>query len=152
MQKYATFSLVTIIAIVTFIFIKNGSEHPIAPTGQSALNIAGDHLCIMSDRECTVNLDNQAFTISFVEPPQIEEESFVSVKSTASFSVEAGWIEGVNMYMGKTPVIRNAESTTSYEGLFFLGSCNLTQMEWQMTLVINKKTQPISVRFFTTVE
>ena len=41
------------------------------------------------------------------------------------------WIEGVNMYMGKTPII--FEQTPSV-GITFLGSCNLPEMKWRINI------------------
>ena len=88
--------------------------------------------------------------IDFTEQLVLEEMLTVKFTLPIGLEIEQVVIEGVNMYMGKLPVHfeppslesgtqsdRQAEKRT---GEFFLGSCHLSEMQWQMLITLRAKT------------
>ena len=113
-------------------------------------NIASVNACTIQNNSCEFTIDQQKFDVNFAQTPISEEEIRFTIRSHVDFELIDAWIEGINMYMGKSPVIVENAQPTRIDALFFLGSCNLKTMEWQMTLRLKNKTHPIQVRFFTT--
>jgi hypothetical protein len=80
-------------------------------------------------------------------PIQTEEEILLTISVPEGIVVSATWVEGVNMYMGKTPVIPENDHYTT-----FLGSCNLATMEWQLNINTKNKSDQLEtylVTFYT---
>ena len=74
-------------------------------------------------------IKDKSLTILFTQSPIVEEELFIVFESPERFQIKRAWIEGDNMYMGKTPILfENANKPNL--GLTFLGSCNLAEMKW----------------------
>lgn len=104
--------------------------------------------CNVGIKKCTFIKNGLAFSIEFMHKPVVEEELFIQFGLPSGWIVEQTWIEGINMYMGQTPVLfeKPAEKidnkeTIVWEGVTFLGSCNVSQMRWRLnTVVRNKKT------------
>ena len=105
--------------------------------------------CSIQNNSCEFTIDQQKFDVMFLTTPIPEEEIRFSIQSNREFELISGWVEGINMYMGKSPVIIESTTPTNVNALLFLGSCNLETMEWQITLNVKNKTHPIQVRFFT---
>jgi len=108
--------------------------------------------CTIQNNSCEFVIDQQNFNIKFAQTPIPEEEIRLVIRSNSQFTLTSAWVEGMNMYMGKSPVIAETVTPTEVEGIIFLGSCNLETMEWQITLNFENKTHPVQVRFFTTLE
>jgi hypothetical protein len=87
--------------------------------------------------------------VTFLKKPTTDEENRFSITSPTAFSLENSWVEGVNMYMGKTPVIVEQQNSQDTKALLYLGSCNLNSMEWQLILNLKHKAHPAVVRFTT---
>ncbi|WP_395343238.1 hypothetical protein PN836_002955 [Ningiella sp. W23] len=85
-------------------------------------------------------IENHTITVSFEQTPVSEEELFLNFELPETVKIEDIWIEGVNMYMGKTPVLFEDENAPN-RGVTFLGSCNLDEMQWQLKvqLSVNSK-------------
>ncbi|MDM7860837.1 hypothetical protein QTP81_09540 [Alteromonas sp. ASW11-36] len=150
MQKYTVLSATIILSIIAFIYINIAVQTDDSLTSD-ALTIAGLNGCSIQNNYCEFALDQQNFEVSLPEGAKIEEESFVNITSNQGFVIEAIWIEGVNMYMGRSPVIAEIIEDTRFNGLFFLGSCNTAKMEWVMKIQLAKKTHPVEVRFSTSM-
>ena len=93
--------------------------------------------CEVYAQKCTIDLEQGQLTIDF--PRQIVVEELLNVKFTLpqGLEIEQVVIEGVNMYMGKLPVhfeSLSSESSIHQIGEFFLGSCHLSNMQWQMLI------------------
>ena len=131
-------------AVISGIFLANVNQ---------SLNSSGE--CDMTLSACTLAVMNDEISVKFEQRPVQEEELFIRFDLPAQFSIEKAWIEGVNMYMGKTPVMFE-DDTQLDQGVTFLGSCNLETMEWVMHLNIKSNdTQEVSsvrLSFFTVNE
>ena len=97
-----------------------------------------NHDCNLSLEICEILLDGQNFSIEFEQKPVVEEELYIKFVIPTGWVIENAWIEGVNMYMGKTPVMFESPDNLS-QGITFLGSCNLAEMNWIMYVKVDQK-------------
>lgn len=137
---------ITVVAVLIFSINKSIQEPTVLPVNDIA-KVMG---CTIQNNRCEFNVDQQKFDVIFVEKPVPEEEVRFSISSNEDFNIENAWIEGIDMYMGKSPVIPELVEPSRLQAVFFLGSCNLRTMEWRMMLKFKQKTHPIEVRFTTT--
>jgi hypothetical protein len=94
--------------------------------------------CEVYAQKCSISLDQGQLSIDFPEQLVVEEMLNVHFTLPHGLEIEQVVIEGVNMYMGKLPVhfeTFDAESVTQ-TGEFFLGSCHLSTMQWQMLITL----------------
>lgn len=150
MQKYTVLGAAIILSILAFIYI-NPSDHTDDITTSNVLTIAGLNGCTIQNNYCEFVFDQQKFEVTFPKGAEVEEESFITITSDNRLMIESISIEGINMYMGRSPVIQTEASETSFTGVFFLGSCNLAEMQWNIKIQLAKKTHPVEVRFTTTL-
>jgi len=87
--------------------------------------------CELGTVPCVLLVNNQTLRVYFEHPPTPEEEMVINFDIPDGLRITKAWIEGVNMYMGKTPILfENANRLD--QGITFLGSCSLSEMRWQM--------------------
>lgn len=96
--------------------------------------------CQLQDTdECVLSVNNQRFSVQMLDTLQVEEELLVKLKFPARYRLEKSWIQGVNMYMGKTALsLKDSfsdETQTVSELTFFLGACSENKMKWQLVLI-----------------
>jgi hypothetical protein len=105
--------------------------------------------CDITASTCVTTVFEQPFSVTFNQAPITEEELFLTFEISTRLSIEKAWIEGVNMYMGKTPVLfENAKKLE--QAVTFLGSCNLAEMQWLLHVEIkNNATNKVALRVFT---
>lgn len=149
LKKQPIIAAFLITAIATFITIKTTGLLTERTTDDTQ-TIAGMNGCAIRNNYCEFLLDQQSFEVFFIDSPVVEEENRVRITSDRNFSIKGAWIEGINMYMGKSPVIIEASDNQSVEAIYFLGSCNLETMQWRMMIELGVKTHPFEVRFETT--
>lgn len=93
--------------------------------------------CILQNNKCELKQEDLKLGIVFNKEPVTEEEVFFNIALDEGWEIKRAWVEGVNMYMGKSPaVFENPKLPT--QGLFFLGSCNLEKMEWRLIIDVQK--------------
>jgi hypothetical protein len=94
---------------------------------------------ISGTSSCIIQRNNKKFSIKLSEKPKIEEEINLQLQYPISFELSKSWVQGVNMYMGRSAlVVKNTESnstTNITKALFFLGSCSEKNMLWQLVTV-----------------
>lgn len=76
--------------------------------------------------------------MEFEQSPIVEEELYINFSLDERWILEKTWLEGVNMYMGKTPLMFE-DANNSTRGVTFLGSCNLAEMQWRMYVQVREK-------------
>jgi hypothetical protein len=118
-------------------------------TTPAEFTIADENECVVQNNRCDFTIAKQKFELSFNQVPIPEEEISIQLASDQPFEFSKGWIEGVNMYMGKSPFIVESVSPNRIEGIMFLGSCNLNEMQWHLFLELKEKPHPVRVRFST---
>jgi hypothetical protein len=89
--------------------------------------------------ECVLIVEQQEFVAQMLQPAEVEEELRVKLLFPAVYRLEKSWIQGINMYMGRTALIpqtshSDAEVSIS-ELTFFLGACSENKMQWQLVLI-----------------
>ena len=106
--------------------------------------------CDLNLEKCTFVYGEDEISVNFLSPIVTEEEVFLAFELPPNVKLTKAWIEGVNMFMGKTPVIEEAGRYVT-----FLGSCNLDTMHWQLNMEIedeNGQVSSYSAVFYTNSE
>jgi hypothetical protein len=109
-----------------------------------------ENTCDLSREKCAFDFNGKKISVKFLSKIITEEEILLSIDLPDGLIVKEGWIEGVNMYMGKTPIIKQGN-----EFVTFLGSCNLAKMEWRLHFSVedeNGQVKNYSAAFYTTLE
>ena len=86
---------------------------------------------------------------TFSTMPEPEESVTLKILIPENQEIESAWIEGVNMYMGKIPVLLDNDGQGKWSGWFMLGSCSEPVMKWQLRLNIKDKGSPSYLYFVT---
>jgi len=95
--------------------------------------------CDLSLGKCTFVYGDNEISVNFLSPIVTEEEILLTFELPADTILTKAWIEGLNMFMGKTPIIEEAGRYVT-----FLGSCNLDRMDWQLNLMIENKNGQVT--------
>ncbi|MGB3726952.1 MAG: hypothetical protein WA981_14440 [Glaciecola sp.] len=144
-NKFIQVALFAALATTVFVMSSHNSVNNTLTTSES---------CVLTNNKCTFSIDEQILRIEFSQTPIAEEELYIKFYTDSAWSVQNAFVQGINMYMGKTPVL--FEKPDNFEdGVIFLGSCNLAEMHWQMTINLsNKKTANTKVLtvLFTTLQ
>jgi hypothetical protein len=61
--------------------------------------------CYLEKNNCVFGEESIDLSIIFRQKPVIEEELFVEILHASEQKISRAWIEGINMYMGKIPVM-----------------------------------------------
>lgn len=95
--------------------------------------------CELGTEPCALVVNNQILRVYFEHTPTPEEELLINFDIPKGLKITKAWVEGVNMYMGKTPILfENANRLN--QGITFLGSCSLSEMRWQMFIELQSVT------------
>jgi len=106
--------------------------------------------CDLNLGKCTFVYGDDEISVNFLSPIVTEEEVLLSLELPPNVKLTEAWIEGLNMFMGKTPVIEEAGRYVT-----FLGSCNLDTMQWQLNMKVEDKNGQVtsySAVFYTSSE
>lgn len=94
-------------------------------------------------------------SVTFEQQPITEEELFLVFDLDDSSSIVSAWVEGTDMYMGKTPVLFE-DPLKPLQAVTFLGSCNLQEMQWQLNVKVKNNATAevalIQLYFYTYAE
>ncbi|MEP1446880.1 MAG: hypothetical protein ABJK37_12275 [Paraglaciecola sp.] len=89
-------------------------------------------------QECIVLHSNQQISVRFLQAIEVEEELLLSVSVPSGTNIEQMWVQGINMYMGKTAVLSDSiemdGESKVYNARLFLGSCSEPKMKWQLVV------------------
>lgn len=106
--------------------------------------VATDVFCQFEESTCTVLGSESEFSLSVSPfPIKIEERLIFTLELEPGVTFESAWIQGVNMYMGKIPVLPlddKLSTTTRLQLESYLGSCSEPKMRWQMILTLSDST------------
>lgn len=99
--------------------------------------------CSLHNNTCLFSNEILDLTLVFKQTPIVEEEIFIDFILSSNFVVKQAWIEGNNMYMGKTPIMINKRNTGQITtGVTFLGGCSNPNMQWRLFVEVENKTSP----------
>ena len=94
------------------------------------------NICALGRSPCVIKTPDYQVSITLQNQQVVlEQETFVDIQVKNAQLTEA-WIEGVNMYMGKIPLMQERDSTH----VFFLGSCSEPDMHWRLNIILEDNT------------
>lgn len=137
---YLQKSVIIYILIVVFMFINGCSQQKAPEDGIS---------CTLIEQKCTIKGSNSQTLVEFMSPVEVEALISVKIDLPVGQKFIKGYVEGINMNMGKSPFMLTAESNNLVRGEIFLGSCSEPNMQWQLIVLsedINKKQNTLEQR------
>ncbi|GGO69645.1 hypothetical protein [Bowmanella pacifica] len=97
--------------------------------------------CQLQQGDCEFNVAGQPGSIGLSPKPiPIEEPLAVSLHLPKGSALISAHIEGVNMYMGRIPVIAEQQNGQIITAVSYLGSCSEPNMQWRLVLVLQDAT------------
>ncbi len=158
MKKQTIFSLTLVVVCLLIVLVANKFAGNVNKT------LTPGAECNLQQNACQFVDDLGSISTVFKQPPIIEEELSVEIKLSNDLILNDAWVEGVNMYMGRIPVIsdfdgnfdagnRDLRAKDSFKGIFFLGSCTEPTMLWVMIIevqnTVTDQTKSYKVYFTT---
>jgi hypothetical protein len=107
--------------------------------------------CTFVNEHCEFLIHGRHAYAEFSEKVEPETSITLVLDLPVGTNIESAWIEGVNMYMGKVPVLLENKHNGEWSGWFMLGSCNEEKMKWQLRLNIEGQAAPSYLNFETTI-
>ncbi|GGF57690.1 hypothetical protein [Alteromonas lipolytica] len=105
--------------------------------------------CLLTGNSCEVNLPAGILTVVMARLPTIEEQIPLTFRLPQGEMIDAAYIEGVNMFMGKIPVPLKHNENGEWTGWFMLGACSEPTMQWRMVITLKNRPEPVLVYFTT---
>ena len=108
----------------------------------STLLKKNSYTCTLYLQKCDIQLNEGPLQVVILEQLVVEELIPVKISLPTPLKVEQIHIEGINMYMGKIPVLLENTEPEKWSGWFMLGSCTESEMKWQLRLNLKGQTTP----------
>jgi hypothetical protein len=87
---------------------------------------------------CTLIINHRLVSVEFLQTIEVEEELALSITTSDNIQIKEMWVQGVNMYMGKSAVLSYSvyaqDAKMVYKSRLFLGSCSEPAMKWQLVI------------------
>jgi len=103
-------------------------------------------------QECVVFYNDQQISVRFLQEIEVEEELLLTITIPNNTNVKTMWVQGINMYMGKSAVLSDYvyvnEGEKVYNARLFLGSCSEPAMRWQLVIQTADANQTEQSWFF----
>ncbi|MEP2652259.1 MAG: hypothetical protein ABJH06_09695 [Paraglaciecola sp.] len=107
---------------------------------------------LTKQQKCELVNNAEFITVEFLQDIELEEELNLHILTSPTLKIKKMWVQGVNMYMGKTAVlIDNVKETSfqkSYQGVLFLGACSEPNMKWQLIILTESQDKGEQSWFF----
>ncbi len=139
--------LVAIFFVAISVYLALKSQSTSLNTNHASNGIGNS--CQFVNKTCEFLIGEDVAVARFSDIPIAEESITLSLSLPANSKVESAWIEGINMYMGKIPVLLESKANGEWEGWFMLGSCGEPIMKWQLRLNIKDQETPNYLNFIT---
>jgi len=139
--------LVAIIVVAVCVYLAHKFQSSVLKD-TSVVNGIGNS-CNFVNETCEFLIDGEVAIATFSTMPEPEESVTLKILIPENQEIESAWIEGVNMYMGKIPVLLDNDGQGKWSGWFMLGSCSEPVMKWQLRLNIKDKESPSYLYFVT---
>ena len=139
--------LVAIIVVAVCVYLAHKFQSSVLKD-TSVVNGIGNS-CNFVNETCEFLIDDRLAIATFSAMPEAEESVTVKLLVPEGEEIESAWIEGVNMYMGKIPVLLDNDGQGKWSGWFMLGSCSEPVMKWQLRLNIEGNDNPHYLYFVT---
>ena len=139
--------LLTIIVVAVCVYLAH--EFQSSAMNENVLINGIGNSCNFVNETCEFLIDGEVAIATFSTMPEPEESVTLKILIPENQEIESAWIEGVNMYMGKIPVLLDNDGQGKWSGWFMLGSCSEPVMKWQLRLNIEGKDNPHYLYFVT---
>jgi hypothetical protein len=108
--------------------------------------------CHLDGASCTILGRDAEFKFSVAPfPIKTEERLIFTLHLEPGLGFDSAWIQGINMYMGRIPVLPIDSIEASQEGAVelesYLGSCSEPNMRWQMIINLSDTNGVIVTRY-----
>ena len=125
------------------LFLNYTDSSPVNSTKQCNIDLT---------QECVVFDNGQLISVQFLQEIELEEELRLVVKIPNNTNIKQMWVQGINMYMGKSAVLTDSiyeqENQKVYNARLFLGACSEPSMKWQLIIQTIDVTQTEQSWFF----
>ena len=102
-------------------------------------------VCTDFQSDCQVILAAETFDVKFDQPRLVAEQEFsiyLAPKKHSNIHLVSGYMEGVNMFMGKIPLTFIAQSSSAnsdqtinlLQATSMFGGCSVNKMTWRIRL------------------
>lgn len=119
---------------------------------QALMNNSANQCVIGESNFCSIKNDKQDLSIRFLQNIELEEEISLEITINKELTFDKAWVQGVNMYMGKTPIIIESQETQGmykiHTGVLFLGACSEPKMRWQLIVQTKDSRNQVNSHFF----
>ncbi|MFT2090858.1 hypothetical protein [Paraglaciecola sp. 2405UD69-4] len=126
---FFTRTLITVAIILVVVGVLFNQSNTLSIKQSTQCNLNGANYCELTNQ-------NTSVSVEFDQDIALEEELMLRIDLAPSLKIKQAWVQGINMYMGKTAVIlqniNHESSKTSYHGVLFLGACSEPDMKWQL--------------------
>lgn len=140
-QGYIAFALFLFVLIVFFALRGGVTDNP--------PSMGLDNHCEFVNSHCRINHNNNVVLSTFSSIPEPEMSITVNFSLPDYLEIDSVWIEGVNMYMGKVPVLVEETEPGEWSGWFMLGACSEPVMRWKMIMYLKNSNEPLLFYFDT---
>lgn len=109
-----------------------------------------DSDCRLENSACSVQLEGGNLEVEILSRPiPLEEQVTIDFQLPSGAELLKAHIEGINMYMGRIPVLLERLDAQTVRGQTFLGSCSEPSMKWRLILVLQvpSQAQPVTRQF-----
>lgn len=111
---------------------------------------------IEGSEACSIQQHAQRFIAEFSRPPEVEEEIGVNLTYPDAYELEEAWVQGVNMYMGRSAVLLDSslkqDGQIISKGMLFLGACSEKNMKWQLVTIFVESRSGRELKLFYNFE
>ena len=139
--------LVAIIVVAVCVYLAH--EFQSSALNENVLINGIGNSCNFVNETCEFLIDGELAIATFSTMPEPEESVTLKILIPENQEIESAWIEGVNMYMGKIPVLLDNNADGVWSGWFMLGGCSEPVMKWQLRLNMKDKESPNYLYFVT---
>ncbi|NTS77311.1 hypothetical protein HR060_10590 [Catenovulum sp. SM1970] len=92
--------------------------------------------CDLNQEICVVRIEPSIELSLITSPIEIETIETLIITSAISADTVKGYVAGLNMNMGKIPILFNRNKEDEWLGEFALGMCTEPKMQWLLVLEI----------------
>ncbi|MGS2720109.1 hypothetical protein [Paraglaciecola aestuariivivens] len=107
---------------------------------------------LISQQKCQLIVDEQKLSAQFLQPVALEEELNLKISLPTNTEIQAMWVQGINMYMGKHQLFTQSSYIENDQMVhlvqLFLGACSEPNMKWQLVIQTKQGTKPLESWFF----
>ena len=102
--------------------------------------------CDLTLKKCEIILEEKLVVVDFSSRP-LSENSTLELTISGEMLKPLATVEGVDMFMGSIPVTFS-ESSTGWNGEFFVPACTHSEMTWQIKIKMNNKNEMFNFTVF----